>query len=65
MIIVVTGTPGVGKTTISKLLAERLGCRYAGIKESAIERGVKKRAGIVDWSDAYDEVLPYSMLGGD
>ena len=30
-----------------------------------IERGVKKRAGIVDWSDAYDEVLPYLMLGGE
>jgi len=30
-----------------------------------IERGVKKRVGIVDWSDAYDEVLPHLNLGGE
>jgi hypothetical protein len=27
-----------------------------------LEKGVKKRAGIVDWSDAYEEVLPYLNL---
>lgn len=40
MIIVVTGTPGVGKTTVSKLLAERLGYDYVSIKEFATEKGI-------------------------
>ena len=40
MIIVVTGTPGVGKTTVSKLLAERLGYNYVSIKEFAAEKGI-------------------------
>lgn len=34
-IILVTGTPGTGKTTISKLLAERLSGKYLGISNLA------------------------------
>ena len=45
MIIAVTGTPGVGKTTISKLLAERLGYEYVSIKEFAIEKGIGTKVG--------------------
>ena len=45
MIIVITGTPGVGKTTVSKILAERLGCEYVSVKDFAIERGIGERVG--------------------
>ena len=45
MIIAVTGTPGVGKTTISKLLAQKLGYEYINIKELAEERSIGKKAG--------------------
>ena len=45
MIIAVTGTPGVGKTTVSKLLAERLGYEYVSVKEFATEKGIGERVG--------------------
>ena len=45
MIIAVTGTPGVGKTTVSKLLSKRLGYEYVGVKEFAVERGIGEKAG--------------------
>ncbi|NJE12046.1 adenylate kinase family protein [Thermococcus sp. LS2] len=40
MIIAVSGTPGVGKTTVAKLLAEKLGYKYVDIKKFAIEHGI-------------------------
>lgn len=40
MIIAVTGTPGVGKTTISKLLAEKLGYEYVNLRDYALEKGI-------------------------
>ena len=40
MIIAVTGTPGVGKTTVSKLLAEKLGYDYVSLRDYAIKRGI-------------------------
>ncbi|AFK22405.1 putative AMP/CMP kinase [Pyrococcus sp. ST04] len=30
-----------------------------------MKSGVKKRVGIVDWSEVYDEVIPYLRLGGE
>ncbi len=45
MIISVTGTPGVGKTTLSKLLAKRLGYEYVSIKEFAVEKGIGTKVG--------------------
>ncbi|HDZ36035.1 MAG TPA: kinase [Thermococcus sp.] len=45
MIIAVTGTPGVGKTTVSKLLSEKLGYGYVGIKEFALEKGIGEMVG--------------------
>jgi len=30
-----------------------------------LNRGIKRRVGIVDWTKVYDEVLPYLKLGGD
>ena len=40
MIIAVSGTPGVGKTTVAKLLAEKLGYKYVDLKKFALEHGV-------------------------
>ncbi len=45
MIIAVTGTPGIGKTTVSKLLSERLGYEYISIREFAVEKGIGEKAG--------------------
>ncbi|ACJ16049.1 Hypothetical nucleotide kinase [Thermococcus onnurineus NA1] len=43
MIISVSGTPGAGKTTVSKLLSERLGYEYVSVKELALSRGIGER----------------------
>ncbi|NJE01047.1 adenylate kinase family protein [Thermococcus sp. JdF3] len=45
MIIVVTGTPGVGKTTVSRLLSKKLGYEYVGVKEFARENGIGEMVG--------------------
>ncbi len=39
-LVLVTGVPGAGKTTISKLLAERLGGRYLDLGRLALEEGL-------------------------
>ncbi|MCD6369409.1 MAG: adenylate kinase family protein [Thermoproteales archaeon] len=43
MKILVTGTPGVGKTTVAKQLAKNLGYQYINVAEFAIERGFTLR----------------------
>jgi adenylate kinase len=45
MIIAVTGTPGVGKTTTSKLLAEKLGYEYVNLRDYALEKGIGEMEG--------------------
>jgi adenylate kinase len=45
MIIAVTGTPGVGKTTVSKLLAERLGYEYVNLRDYALGKGIGEMKG--------------------
>ncbi|WP_456422739.1 adenylate kinase family protein [Thermococcus sp.] len=45
MIIAITGTPGVGKTTVSKLLAQRLGYEYVNLRDYAIEKGIGELKG--------------------
>ncbi|NJE61035.1 adenylate kinase family protein [Thermococcus sp. 21S7] len=45
MIIAVSGTPGVGKTTVSRILSERLGYEYVSIKDFALARGIGERVG--------------------
>ncbi|WP_297534718.1 adenylate kinase family protein [Thermococcus sp.] len=45
MIIAVTGTPGVGKTTVSKLLAQKLGYEYVSLKDYAMEKGIGEMKG--------------------
>ena len=45
MIIAVTGTPGVGKTTVSKALAEKLGYEYVNLRDYAIEKGLGEMKG--------------------
>jgi len=39
-LIIVTGVPGTGKTTISMMLAERLGGRYIDLGKIALEEGL-------------------------
>lgn len=45
MIIAITGTPGVGKTTVSKLLAERLGYEYVNLRDYALENCIGEMKG--------------------
>lgn len=44
MIIAVTGTPGVGKSTFARLLSERLGVELLNLNEWIKERGLGKPA---------------------
>jgi len=45
MIIAVTGTPGVGKTTVSKLLAEKLGYEHVNLRDYALEKDIGEMKG--------------------
>ncbi|ASJ10772.1 kinase [Thermococcus sp. P6] len=45
MRIAVSGTPGVGKTTVSKLLSERLGYEYVSVKDFALMKGLGEPSG--------------------
>jgi adenylate kinase len=47
--ILISGVPGVGKTTVSRLLAERMGCQLVNISELA------KREGLTKGSDPFRE----------
>ena len=40
MIISISGTPGVGKTTIARILAKRLGYEYVSLKDFALRHGI-------------------------
>lgn len=40
LIIAVTGSPGVGKTTIARLLSERIGALHIDLSRLAVERGL-------------------------
>jgi len=52
--ILVTGTPGTGKTAVAKALADSLGCRYVDVKEvirrHTLEESYdeKRHCGVVD-----------------
>ncbi len=62
MIIFLTGTPGTGKTTISLLLAEKLGCKLVDINHLVEEKhlfsGVDSEKGykVVDMDDLEEEL---------
>jgi adenylate kinase len=43
MIILITGTPGTGKTTLSKLLAERIGAEIVHITDFATDEVTEER----------------------
>jgi adenylate kinase len=55
---VVTGTPGTGKTTVSKLLAKRVGARYLSLSRLVISRGLyssvdrERRTKVIDFQTA-------------
>lgn len=45
MIIAVSGTPGVGKTSVAKLLAKKLGYDYVDLREFALKHSVGEMKG--------------------
>ncbi len=51
-IIVITGTPGTGKTTIAEKVAEKLGCRLISLSKFALEKNLIKR--YIEHLDSYD-----------
>lgn len=63
MIILLTGTPGTGKTTISHLLAEKLGCQLVDINHLVEEKHLytgldpEKDYKIVDMDDLEEELF--------
>ncbi len=40
MKLLITGSPGVGKTSVSKMLAEKLGCKSLNEKEFSLEKRI-------------------------
>lgn len=46
--IIVTGTPGVGKTTHCECLAERTGLRHVSVNQTVKDKGCHE-----GWSDEY------------
>lgn len=51
MRIIITGSPGVGKTSAAKALAKRLKCRAVNEKEFALEKGIGK------WDEEQNELV--------
>lgn len=45
MSLVITGNPGTGKHTVSKILAERLGCDLLDLNQIAISHKIFKKSG--------------------
>lgn len=45
MLIAITGTPGVGKTTTARLLARELGYEYVSVKSLSLEWGMGEKVG--------------------
>jgi len=52
LIIAITGSPGVGKTTISHLLAERLKARHIDLSKLALEEGL-----VEEWDEERDTAI--------
>jgi len=52
LIIAITGSPGVGKTTISRLLAERLEARHLDLSRLALEEGLME-----EWNGERDTAI--------
>ncbi|MCS7122379.1 MAG: AAA family ATPase [Candidatus Micrarchaeota archaeon] len=61
MKIGITGTPGTGKTTISKLLSKRLGYKYIDIKDIVKQNGLGKEVDV----ERLEEILREILRGRD
>jgi len=58
MRIIVTGSPGVGKTSVARLLGKKLGLLVLNEKQFALEKGIGK------WNPEEDElVIPLEEFG--
>jgi adenylate kinase len=64
MVIIVTGTPGTGKTTYAKALAQQLGYRYLDLHEFIVAKGlaeekdVERDSLIIDEQALVEALLP-------
>ncbi|MFH1256737.1 MAG: AAA family ATPase [Candidatus Diapherotrites archaeon] len=56
MRILITGTPGVGKTSAAKLLGKRLGLPVINEREFALQKGNKKRK-LYEWDEKNKEIV--------
>jgi len=63
MKILISGTPGTGKTSVSELLVERLGYRLVRINDFAEERGLVEGVDNVRGSMIIDEVRLETEVG--
>ena len=63
MKILISGTPGTGKTSVSELLAKRLGYRLVGINDFAEEHGLVEGVDKVRGSGIIDEVRLEAEVG--
>ena len=60
MRIIVTGSPGTGKTSVSKELGKRLKCLVFNEKQFALEKGIGK------WNEEQDElIIPLEEFAGE
>ncbi|RYP19716.1 hypothetical protein DL767_009598 [Monosporascus sp. MG133] len=68
--IIITGTPGVGKTTHCEVLAERTGLRHLSVNQIVKEKGCHEgwdeefMSWIVDEDKLLDEIEPEALAGG-
>ncbi|RYP48968.1 hypothetical protein DL768_005240 [Monosporascus sp. mg162] len=68
--IIITGTPGVGKTTHCEALAERTGLRHLSVNQIVKEKGCHEgwdeefMSWIVDEDKLLDEIEPEALAGG-
>ncbi|RYP56807.1 hypothetical protein DL771_011582 [Monosporascus sp. 5C6A] len=68
--IIITGTPGVGKTTHCEALAERTGLRHLSVNQIVKEKGCHEgwdeefKSWIVDEDKLLDEIEPKALAGG-
>ena len=63
MKILISGTPGTGKTSVSELLAKRLGYKLVGINDFAEEHGLVEGVDKVRGSGIIDEVRLEAEVG--
>ncbi|MBS7629633.1 AAA family ATPase, partial [Candidatus Bathyarchaeota archaeon] len=62
-LLLVTGTPGVGKTTVSRIIAEKLNGIHVDVAKVALEEGLTKGYSAEDHSHIIDAESLSRRLG--